>query len=80
MVLPSLYGSIVDNVGAGLVGGAGVVPGVSFGSHFALFEPVSYVYFYLLMLADGHHMYTCTNQYGCHFFEGCTAYICFYGW
>jgi isocitrate dehydrogenase (NAD+) len=41
MVLPNLYGSIVDNVGAGLVGGAGVVPGVSIGSHFAIFEPVS---------------------------------------
>ncbi|XP_032229798.2 probable isocitrate dehydrogenase [NAD] subunit beta, mitochondrial [Nematostella vectensis] len=39
MVLPNLYGSIVDNVGAGLVGGAGLVPGVSIGSHFAIFEP-----------------------------------------
>ena len=41
MVLPNLYGSIVDNVGAGLVGGAGVVPGKSFGHRFAIFEPVS---------------------------------------
>ncbi|XP_057306461.1 isocitrate dehydrogenase [NAD] subunit beta, mitochondrial-like [Hydractinia symbiolongicarpus] len=39
MVLPNLYGSIVDNVGAGLVGGAGVVPGTSFGRQYALFEP-----------------------------------------
>merc|ERR1712183_965106 len=39
MVLPNLYGSIVDNVGAGLVGGAGVVPGRSFGKEFAIFEP-----------------------------------------
>ncbi|XP_065071444.1 isocitrate dehydrogenase [NAD] subunit beta, mitochondrial-like [Rhopilema esculentum] len=39
MVLPNLYGSIVDNVGAGLVGGAGVVPGKSFGQRFAIFEP-----------------------------------------
>lgn len=41
MVLPNLYGSIVDNVGAGLVGGAGVVPGKNFGHRFAIFEPVS---------------------------------------
>lgn len=39
MVLPNLYGSIVDNVGAALVGGAGVVPGKSLGSNFAIFEP-----------------------------------------
>jgi len=39
MVLPNLYGSIVDNIGAGLVGGPGVVPGRSFGSKYAFFEP-----------------------------------------
>lgn len=39
MVLPNLYGSIVDNVGAALVGGAGVVPGKNIGSNFAIFEP-----------------------------------------
>ena len=27
MVLPNLYGAIIDNLAAGLVGGAGVVPG-----------------------------------------------------
>ncbi|KAF7255555.1 hypothetical protein EG68_07465 [Paragonimus skrjabini miyazakii] len=31
MVMPNLYGNIVDNLAAGLVGGAGVVPGVSYG-------------------------------------------------
>ena len=31
----------MDNVGAALVGGAGVVPGKSLGSNFAIFEPVS---------------------------------------
>ena len=41
MVLPNLYGSIVDNVGAALVGGAGIVPGKSIGSQFAIIEPVS---------------------------------------
>ncbi|XP_070540958.1 isocitrate dehydrogenase [NAD] subunit beta, mitochondrial-like [Ptychodera flava] len=39
MVMPNLYGSIVDNVAAGLVGGAGVVPGESYSNDFAIFEP-----------------------------------------
>ncbi|XP_002735534.1 isocitrate dehydrogenase [NAD] subunit beta, mitochondrial-like [Saccoglossus kowalevskii] len=39
MVMPNLYGSIVDNVAGGLVGGAGVVPGESYSSQFAIFEP-----------------------------------------
>ncbi|KAK3088372.1 hypothetical protein FSP39_018376 [Pinctada imbricata] len=38
MVMPNLYGNIVDNLAAGLVGGAGVVPGESFGSDVAVFE------------------------------------------
>jgi len=39
MVLPNLYGSIVNNLGAGLVGGAGVVPGKSLSRDYAIFEP-----------------------------------------
>lgn len=39
MVMPNLYGTIVENLGAGLVGGAGVVPGVSYGHDVAIFEP-----------------------------------------
>ena len=47
LVLPNLYGSIVDNLSSGLVGGAGVVPGRSFGKDYVLFESVSiYVYVY----------------------------------
>uniref|UniRef100_V9KZI3 Isocitrate dehydrogenase [NAD] subunit, mitochondrial n=2 Tax=Callorhinchus milii TaxID=7868 RepID=V9KZI3_CALMI len=38
LVMPSLYGSIIDNLAAGLVGGAGVVPGESFSSEYAVFE------------------------------------------
>jgi len=38
MVLPNLYGSIIDNISSGLVGGAGVVAGKSFGRDFVLFE------------------------------------------
>ncbi|CAK9290808.1 unnamed protein product [Gordionus sp. m RMFG-2023] len=38
MVMPNLYGNIVDNLAAGLVGGAGVVPGQSHSNHCAVFE------------------------------------------
>uniref|UniRef100_A0AC34F5H8 Isocitrate dehydrogenase [NAD] subunit, mitochondrial n=2 Tax=Panagrolaimus sp. ES5 TaxID=591445 RepID=A0AC34F5H8_9BILA len=39
MVMPNLYGNIIDNLAAGLVGGAGVVPGMSIGANFCCFEP-----------------------------------------
>ncbi|XP_022080645.1 isocitrate dehydrogenase [NAD] subunit beta, mitochondrial-like [Acanthaster planci] len=39
LVTPNLYGNIVDNLAAGLVGGAGVVPGESYSTEFAIFEP-----------------------------------------
>jgi len=42
MVMPNLYGNIVDNLGAGLVGGAGVVPGESHGYDIVAFEPVRF--------------------------------------
>ncbi|XP_062509525.1 LOW QUALITY PROTEIN: isocitrate dehydrogenase [NAD] subunit beta, mitochondrial-like [Corticium candelabrum] len=38
MVMPNLYGNIVSNVCAGLVGGAGVVPGMNIGDQYAVFE------------------------------------------
>lgn len=41
MVMPNLYGNIVDNLAAGLVGGAGIVAGQSVGSDFTVFEPGS---------------------------------------
>jgi len=41
MVMPNLYGNIVSNIGAGLVGGAGVVAGKNVGTHYVMFEPVS---------------------------------------
>jgi len=40
MVMPNLYGNIINNLAAGLVGGAGVVPGESYSSDVAVFEPV----------------------------------------
>ncbi|XP_076054906.1 isocitrate dehydrogenase [NAD] subunit beta, mitochondrial isoform X2 [Oratosquilla oratoria] len=39
LVLPNLYGNIVDNLAAGLVGGAGVVAGASYSSSCVVFEP-----------------------------------------
>ncbi len=39
LVLPNLYGDIVSDLGAGLVGGLGVAPGANFGSRAAVFEP-----------------------------------------
>eukprot|EP01147_Barroeca_monosierra_P010125 gene10125-2291_t len=39
LVTPNLYGNIVGNIGAGLVGGAGIVPGYNISNDFAVFEP-----------------------------------------
>lgn len=40
MVMPNLYGNIVSNVCAGLVGGPGLVPGANYGEDYAVFETV----------------------------------------
>ncbi len=40
LVLPNLYGDIVSDLCAGLVGGLGLAPGANIGSAAALFEPV----------------------------------------
>ncbi len=40
MVTPNLYGNLVNNVVAGLVGGPGVCPGGNIGSGVAIFEQV----------------------------------------
>src|SRR3954449_4149170 len=40
MVLPNLYGDIVSDLAAGLVGGLGVAPGANIGLDGAVFEPV----------------------------------------
>lgn len=39
IVLPNLYGDILSDVGAGLVGGLGVAPGANIGAGVAMFEP-----------------------------------------
>lgn len=37
MVMPNLYGAIVSNIGAALVGGPGIVPGCNVGRVCSLF-------------------------------------------
>ncbi|OWF42799.1 isocitrate dehydrogenase [NAD] subunit gamma, mitochondrial-like isoform X2 [Mizuhopecten yessoensis] len=38
LLMPNLYGNILSNIAAGLVGGPGVVPGVNIGRDYAVFE------------------------------------------
>jgi isocitrate dehydrogenase (NAD+) len=40
LVLPNLYGDIISDLAAGLVGGLGIVPGANIGSGHAIFEAV----------------------------------------
>jgi isocitrate dehydrogenase (NAD+) len=39
LVLPNLYGDIISDLAAGLIGGLGVAPGANFGERVAVFEP-----------------------------------------
>lgn len=45
MVMPNLYGDVIDNLATGLVGGAGVVAGASFSSNCVVFETVTIIPF-----------------------------------
>jgi isocitrate dehydrogenase (NAD+) len=40
LVLPNLYGDILSDLSAGLIGGLGVAPGANIGAEYAVFEPV----------------------------------------
>ncbi len=40
LVMPNLYGDIISDLGAGLIGGLGVAPGGNFGTNVAVFEAV----------------------------------------
>ncbi len=40
LLLPNLYGDIISDLAAGLVGGLGVAPGANFGTDYATFEAV----------------------------------------
>ena len=39
LVLPNLYGDIVSDLAAGMIGGLGMAPGANFGERAAIFEP-----------------------------------------
>ena len=39
LVLPNLYGDIVSDLAAGMIGGLGIAPGANFGEQAAIFEP-----------------------------------------
>ena len=40
LVLPNLYGDIISDLCAGLIGGLGVAPGANIGTQMAVFEAV----------------------------------------
>ena len=40
LVMPNLYGDILSDLAAGLVGGLGLIPGANIGDNAAIFEPV----------------------------------------
>jgi len=40
IVLPNLYGDIVSDLAAGIIGGLGLAPGANLGEEYAVFEPV----------------------------------------
>jgi isocitrate dehydrogenase (NAD+) len=40
LVLPNLYGDIISDLAAGLIGGLGIAPGANLGGEYAVFEPV----------------------------------------
>ena len=39
LVLPNLYGDIISDLAAGLIGGLGIAPGANIGADYAVFEP-----------------------------------------
>jgi isocitrate dehydrogenase (NAD+) len=39
IVCGNLYGNILSNIGAALIGGPGIVPGANIGRQYAVFEP-----------------------------------------
>ena len=45
MVMPNLYGSIISNIAAGIIGGPGITPGCSVGKNFVVFEQVIIISF-----------------------------------
>lgn len=52
MIMPNLYGNVISNVCAGLVGGPGLVPGANYGRDYAVFETVGVGGFKDAVLSD----------------------------
>ena len=52
MVMPNLYGDIIDNVASGLVGGAGIVAGASYSANCVVFETVRNSVFVCMCFMD----------------------------
>lgn len=59
MVMPNLYGNVVSNVCAGLVGGPGLVPGANYGRDYAVFETVSVWQFVIKNSPQGFKIHEC---------------------
>lgn len=49
LVMPNLYGDILSDMCAGLVGGLGLTPSGNIGSNGALFESVSKIFFLYIL-------------------------------
>lgn len=56
IVTTNLYGNIVSNIGAGLVGSAGLIPGYNIGHDHAIFEPVFALWLYACMYVWWHNL------------------------
>ena len=54
MVMPNLYGNILGNIGAGLVGGPGVIAGSNIGHNHAIFE---------MVCADNRSVFLCCSGF-----------------
>lgn len=65
IVTPNLYGNIVSNIGAGLVGSAGLIPGYNIGRDYVIFEPVS------TTLQDIMMIMSISNKFIINFLVGC---------
>ena len=61
--MPNLYGNLVSNLAAGLVGGAGVVPSKSYGENIAVSSKSLISFFILLLLMCKQFNIHCNSHY-----------------
>lgn len=50
LLLPNLYGNILNNIACGLVGGPGLTSGQNYGHEYAVFETVRFILFFSFYL------------------------------